>query len=353
MNFRSDNEVGAHPSVIAAVGKAFTSGAAFSYGADDWTHRVEGRLRDLFEKPDLVAFPVVTGTAANSLALACCSPPWGAIFCHPSAHIAAEETGAPEFYTAGARLFRIDGAEGKVDPVKLAQALAQPVYGVPHFAQPAAVSVTQATECGTVYGPEEIAAIATSTHRHDLKLHMDGARFANALVRMNATPAEATWKAGVDALSFGATKGGALAAEAVIFFDPSRAAAMQSRRKRSGHLVSKHRFLAAQIDAYLEDDLWLTLARHANTMADRLAEGLARAGLPPVWPVEANEVFVMLPPKIDQRLKASGALYHPWSTEGRSGANAGRHETLVRLVTSFATTSEEVDRFLALVEAGR
>jgi threonine aldolase len=181
MNFRSDNEVGAHPSVIAAVGKAFSSGSAFSYGADDWTQRVERRLRELFDKPDLVAFPVVTGTAANSLALACCTPPWGAIFCHPSAHIAAEETGAPEFYTAGARLFRIDGAEGKVDPMKLAQALAQPVYGVPHFAQPAAVSITQATECGTVYGPDEIVAIATSTHRHGLKLHMDGARFANAV----------------------------------------------------------------------------------------------------------------------------------------------------------------------------
>ncbi|MBM3647991.1 MAG: hypothetical protein FJX11_09405, partial [Alphaproteobacteria bacterium] len=148
MNFRSDNEVGAHPAVIAAVGRAFTSGSAFSYGADEWTQRVERRLREVFDKPDLVAFPVVTGTAANSLALACCSPPWGAIYCHPMAHIAAEETGAPEFFTAGARLFRIDGAAGKVDAVKLAAALAQPVYGVPHFAQPAAVSITQATECG-------------------------------------------------------------------------------------------------------------------------------------------------------------------------------------------------------------
>src|SRR5262245_7880084 len=231
MNFRSDNEVGAHPSVIEAVSRAFTSGSAFSYGADDWTQRVERRLRELFDKPDLVAFPVVTGTAANSLALACCTPPWGAIFCHPSSHIAAEETNAPEFYTSGARLFRIEGAAGKVDPVKLAEALAQPVYGVGHFPQPAPVSITQATECGTVYGPEEIAAIATATHRHGLKLHMDGARFANAVSFVGCSPAELSCNAGVDVLSLGATKNGALAAEAVVFFDTDMAREFEFRRK--------------------------------------------------------------------------------------------------------------------------
>ncbi|MDP3163005.1 MAG: beta-eliminating lyase-related protein, partial [Reyranella sp.] len=174
MNFRSDNEVGAHPAIIEAVSRAFSAGPVHSYGADAWTQRVEQRLRELFEKPDLVAFPVITGTAANSLALACCTPPWGSIFCHPNSHIAEEETNAPEFFTSGARLFRVEGPGGKMDPRKLAGALAQPVYGVVHYPQPSTVSITQATECGTVYGPEEIAAIATSTHRHGLKLHMDG-----------------------------------------------------------------------------------------------------------------------------------------------------------------------------------
>ena len=166
-----------------------------------------------------MAFPVATGTAANVLSLACCTPSWGAIFCHPEAHIVVDEANAPEFFTGGAKLCRIDGPAGKIDPRKLAQTLAQPVYGVVHHPQPAAVSITQATECGTVYGPEEIAAIATSTHRHGLKLHMDGARFANALSFVGCTPAELSWKAGVDVLSFGATKNGAMAAEAVVFFD--------------------------------------------------------------------------------------------------------------------------------------
>jgi threonine aldolase len=169
---------------------------------------------------------------------------------------------------------------------------------------------------------------------------------------MNASPAQATWMAGVDVLSFGATKGGALAAEAVVFFDPARGAKMSERRKRGGHLVSKHRFLAAQIDAYLADDLWLELARHANAMADRLAAGLAAADLVPVWPVEANEVFVALPSRVDARLKAAGASYYPWTTDARSnGVAPARDATLVRLVTSFATTADEVDRFVAVARA--
>ena len=345
MNFRSDNEVGAHPSVIAAVGKAFTSGAAFSYGADDWTHRVEGRLRELFEKPDLVAFPVVTGTAANSLALACCTPPWGAIFCHPMAHIAAEETGAPEFYTAGARLFRIDGAGGKIDSVKLAQALAQPVYGVPHFAQPAAVSITQATECGTVYAPEEIAAIATSTHRHGLKLHMDGARFANAVAYVGCSPAELSWKAGVDVLSFGATKNGVMAAEAVVFFNAELARDFAFRSKRGGHLLSKMRLVSAQLDAYLSDGLWLDNARHANAMARRLVAGLTPLkGTQLMYPVDANEIFVVMPAHMHDALQDGGAKYHPWPSD-RPGERA------FRLVTAFDTDPADVDRFLSIAKS--
>jgi len=184
-----------------------------------------------------------------------------------------------------------------------------------------------------------------------LAVHIDSARIGNALARMKATPAQATWMAGVDVLSFGATKGGALAAEAVVFFDPAQGAEMSERRKRGGHLISKHRFLAAQIEAYLADDLWLRLARHANAMADQLAAGLIAAGLSPLWPVEANEVFVALPLQIDARLKAAGASYYPWAPAPADGTAPARDGTLVRLVTSFATTADEVERFMAIVRA--
>ena len=332
-------------SIVEAVGRAFSSGTAPSYGADDWTQRVERRLRDLFEKPDLAAFPVITGTAANGLALACCTPPWGSIFCHPSAHIAAEETNAPEFFTSGARLMRVEGPAGKIDPRKLAEALAQPVYGVVHFPQPSAVSITQATECGTVYAPEEIAAIATSAHRHGLKLHMDGARFANALSFVGCAPAELSWKAGVDVLSLGATKNGVMAAEAVVFFNADLAREFEFRRKRGGHLVSKMRLLSAQLDAYLTDGLWLANARHANAMARRLVAGLtALKGTQLLYPVDANEIFVVLPAHMHDALQAADALYHPWPSD-RPGERA------FRLVTAFDTDPADVDRFLSIAKA--
>jgi threonine aldolase len=345
MNFRSDNEVGAHPAIVEAVSRAFSAGPVHSYGADEWTQRVEQRLRDLFEKPDLVAFPVITGTAANSLALACCTPPWGSIFCHPNSHIAEEETNAPEFFTSGARLFRVEGPGGKMDPRKLAEALAQPVYGVVHYPQPSTVSITQATECGTVHGPEEIAAIATSTHRHGLKLHMDGARFANALSFVGCTPAELSWKAGVDVLSLGATKNGAMAAEAVVFFNADLAREFAFRRKRGGHLLSKMRFLSAQLDAYLTDGLWLANARHANAMARLLVAGLTPLkGTQLLYPVDANEIFVVLPARLHDALAAAGAQYHPWPSD-RPGERA------FRLVTAFDTSLADVDRFLSIAKA--
>ena len=345
MNFRSDNEVGAHRAIIEAVSRAFSAGPVHSYGADEWTHRVEQRLRELFEKPDLVAFPVVTGTAANSLALACCTPPWGSIFCHPNSHIAEEETNAPEFFTSGARLFRVEGPAGKIDRRKLAEALAQPVYGVVHYPQPSTVSITQATECGTVYGPEEIAAIATSTHRHGLKLHMDGARFGNALAFVGCSPAELSWKAGIDVLSLGATKNGAMAAEVVVFFNADLAREFGFRRKRGGHLLSKMRLLSAQLEAYLTDGLWLTNARHANAMARHLVAGLtALKGTQLLYPVEANEIFVVLPAHMHDALAAGGAQYHPWPSD-RPGERA------FRLVTAFDTSAADVDRFLAIAKA--
>ena len=343
INLRSDNEVGAHPRIIEAVSRAFSAGSTFSYGADPWTERVQNRLREIFERPDLVAYPAITGTAANVMALACCTPPWGSVFCHPVAHIAAEETNALEFYS-GARLVRIDGTAGKIDPKKLAEALAQPVYGVVHFSQPSAVSLTQATEHGTVYAPEEIAALSSSAHRHGLKMHMDGARFANALSFVGCSPAELTWKAGIDVISLGATKNGSMAAEVVIFFNAELARGFEFRRKRGGHLLSKMRLISAQLDAYFADNLWLDNARHANAMARRLVAGLtALKGVQLLYRVDANEIFVVLPAQIHDALEAAGAQYHPWPSD-RPGERA------FRLVTAFDTEQAAVDKFLAVAK---
>lgn len=344
MNFASDNAAGIAPPILQALAAANT-GFALGYGNDDWTRGVERRFAELFER-EVAVFLVPTGTAANALALAHVSPPWGAVLCHAESHVATDECGAVEFF-AGVKLIEIAGEGAKITQEALRATLARG-RGAPHSVTPSALSLTQATELGTVYTHSELRALAEIAHARGLAVHMDGARFANALVRLGGSAAEATWKAGVDVLSFGATKGGALAAEAVIFFDPARAAGMPSRRKRAGHLLSKHRFLAAQIEAYLADDLWLRLARHANAMAQRLAEGLAAIGVAPAWPVEANEVFARLPRPADARLRAAGASYYAWP---ETGVALAPDEILVRLVTSFATTAEEVDGFVALARA--
>ncbi len=350
MNFASDNAAGIAPDILAAISRA-NDGAALAYGRDVWTKGVERRFAEIFER-EVAVFLVATGTAANALALAHLTPPWGAVLCHDEAHIATDECGAPEFYGGGIKLIGLAGEAGKIAPATLRHALDAGQWGGPHHVSPAVLSLSQATEAGTIYRPDEIRELADIAHGRGMAVHVDGARLGNALARMNASPAQATWQAGVDVLSFGATKGGALAAEAIVFFDPARGADMSERRKRGGHLVSKHRFVAAQIEAYLADDLWLELARHANAMADRLAAGLLAAGLRPVWPVEANEVFVALPSPIDARLKAAGASYHPWTTDALpKGISLPRDATLMRLVTSFATTADEVDRFVASARA--
>jgi threonine aldolase len=347
MNFASDNTAGVAPAILAAIARA-NDGYVPSYGDDEVTARVERRLTELFEH-EVAAFLVPTGTAANALALAQLTPPWGAVLCHVESHIATDECGATEFYGGGIKLVTLAGVGCKIAPATLQTALERGPWGGPHHVSPAALSLSQATERGTIYRASEIRQLAEIAHAHNVAVHVDGARFANALVRTNATPAELTWRAGVDVLSFGATKGGALAAEAVIFFDPARTKGMPERRKRGGHLLSKHRFLAAQLDAYLTDDLWLDLARHANRMADRLAKGLTAAGIKPVWPVEANEVFVLLSADADRRLKNAGALYHPWYVGSLpAGLAIPPDFTLMRFVTSFSTTEAEVDQFVAI-----
>ncbi len=345
MNFASDNTAPVAPAILDAMVKA-NAGFVRGYGSDDWTRTVERQLADVFEH-EVAVFLVPTGTAANALALAQVTPPWGVVFCHTDSHIATDECGAPEFFGSGLKLAGLPGDDGKIAPETLKTALAGYGGHSPHQMVASALSITQASEAGTIYRPDEIAALSEIAKSRELAVHMDGARFGNALVRLNATPAQLTWQSGIDVLSFGATKGGAMAAEAIIIFDPARAAFMAERRKRGGHLLSKHRFLAVQMAAYLADDCWLELARYANAMADRLAQGLTAAGLPPVWPVEANLVFVLLPRALDLKLKAAGADYY---VRPSGSLDVGADRVLVRLVTSFTTTEAEIARFLELCQ---
>lgn len=336
MNFCSDNVTGAAPEILAALARA-NDGPAAAYGDDPLTRAVEARIADLFER-DAAVFLVATGTAANALSLSVMAPPFGAVFCHPDSHIENDECGAPEFFSGGAKLVLLPGAEGKLDAAALKTALDAPDHGV-HHVRAAAVSLTQASEAGTVYTADEVKAIADLAHERGLTVHMDGARFANAIATMGCTPAEASWKAGVDILCFGASKNGALAAEAVVIFDPALAETFAYRRKRAGHLFSKMRFLAAQFDAYLTDDLWLRLAAYANAAAARLARGLAALpGATLRYPVEANEIFVELPEPVIQGLIADGFAFYRWPGEGA---------TLLRLVTAFNTRGADVDAFIA------
>jgi len=275
------------------------------------------------------------------------TPPWGVVFCHADSHIATDECGAPEFFGGGLKLEGLPGDGAKIAPKTLQAALAG-YGGHRHQMVASALSITQASEAGTIYRTDEIATLCDIAHARSLAVHMDGARFANALVRLNASPAQMTWQSGVDVLSFGATKGGAMAAEAVIIFNPERAEFFGERRKRGGQLLSKHRFLAAQFAAYLDDDLWLKLARHANTMADRLAQKLGEAGLRPIWPVEANLIFVALPRVLDAKLKAAGASYY---VRPSGDLRLPPDHVLARLVTSFATQADDVGRFANLCKS--
>jgi threonine aldolase len=345
MNFASDNVMGASAPVLEALMRA-NEGPQTAYAGDAFTRRVEQRFAEVFER-DAAVFLVATGTAANALALAAAVPPFGLVVCHREAHIMEDECGAPEFYTHGAKLAGLDGAGAKVAAEDLdayLSGLGRHVKQMP----PKALSISQASECGLVYRPDEIAALGRVCRAQGLALHMDGARFANALVALGCTPAEMTWKAGVDLLSFGATKNGCLAAEAIVVFDKALAETLEYRRKRAGHLLSKGRFLGAQFEAYFAGGHWLANARNANAMAQRLAAALE--ALPAVrlaWPCEANEVFAILPRAVDAALREAGAVYHPWSAVSLPpGERVQGDERLVRLVASFATTAAEVDAFV-------
>ena len=334
--FTSDNISSACPEVMEALAKANEANSP-SYGEDPWTHDLAARLGEIFETP-VTVFPVTTGTAANALALSTLTPAFGKIFCHELAHINTDECGAPELFTGGAKLIDMPGANGRIT----AQALEETIYGAGnvHHAQPASVSITQACESGTVYSIEEIEAIAAVAHSHNLSMHMDGARFANALATLGVTPAQMTWQAGIDVLSFGGTKNGCLAAEAVVFFKPELVGDFAFLQKRAGQLLSKSRFISSQFAGYLADDVWMRNARQANLMAQRLSKGLADLpGLELAYPTQSNEVFVVMSAALIDRLSATGLVINDEELDGKA----------VRFVAAWNTTESEVDALLAVL----
>lgn len=350
MNFGSDNMVGASAPVFEAL-RAVNQGAMHAYGADDVTLAVEKRLAGIFER-DVKVFLVGTGTAANALSLAACVSPWGMAVCHEEAHVQTDECGAPEFFMHGAKLSLLPGESGKLSADKLDAYLSNIIPSSRQM-PPQAVTISQVTEAGTVYSTSEITAIAKASHDHGTNLHMDGARFANALVSLGCSPAEMTWKSGVDILSFGGSKNGCLAAEAIVVFKDELAKDMEYLRKRSGHTWSKSRFLAAQFEGYLADDHWLANARHANAMAALLAEGLK--GLPGVrvpWAVQANQLFPIISKRVDDMLQAAGGIYYPWSTGSLpAGEVIGADEVMIRLVTSFESRQDDVENFIKVIRS--
>ncbi|SIO45495.1 L-threonine aldolase [Rhodovulum sp. ES.010] len=351
MHFASDNSSPVPPQVLEALIEA-NHGHAMPYGADHVTAEVQDRVRDAFEAPEAAVYLVATGTAANALALACLCPPWATVFCHRNAHVEEDECGAPEFYTGGAKLTLLEGADAKIAPDALERAIGFTARAGVHNVQRGAVSITNATEAGAVYTPDEVAAICGVARAAGLPVHMDGARFGNAVVRAGCTPAEMTWKAGVDVLTFGGTKNGLMGVEAVVLFDPTRAWEFELRRKRGGHLFSKHRYLSAQMAAYMKDDLWLKLAGRANEAATRLSDGLAALpGATLLHPTEANSVFAAWPREGHRRAQKDGAQYYLWPMD-QTLDGPGDVPLSARLVCSWCTTDEEIDAFLALVDGG-
>jgi threonine aldolase len=350
MFFASDNWAGAHPAIAAHL-SANAGGFSTAYGDGALDRAVYQRFSEIFER-EVAVFFVATGTAANSLSLTAYNKPGGISFCHRESHVIEDECGAPEYFSGGSRLNAVDGPLGKIDPANLEKALDRLTPEFVHAGRPMAVSITQSTEVGTVYSLDDIEAISGIAKRHSVPLHLDGARFANAMVALNTTPAEMTWKRGVDIVSFGGTKNGCWCAEAVVLFDLDKARELAFLRKRAAQLFSKSRFIAAQFDAYFQNDLWLDTARHANAMASRLAKAIKASKTARLaWAPEANEVFAIIKRDDAERLQSSGAAFYDWHLPAGFSKPIGEDEALYRFVTSFATTVEEIDRFAGHIGA--
>ena len=340
VKFASDNVAGACPEVLEALLKA-NEGDSAPYGNDDYSKSLQKKFSEIFEK-EVIVYPIASGTAANALALATMTPVFGNIYCHKLAHINTDECGAPEFYTGGAKLIPLVGVDGKIVPEELEQNISG--VGIVHHTQPSSVSITQVCETGEVYELDEIKEITKVAHNHNLNMHMDGARFANALVSLNCTPAEMTWKSGIDVLSFGATKNGCIAAEAIIFFKPELVGNLSFLMKRAGHLLSKMRFVSAQLEAYISNNVWLDNAKNANEMGKKLSEGLIKhSNIKLAYPTQANEVFAKFPREVIEHLNSEGYKMNEDELDGQAA----------RLVAAWNTKISDVESFLETVNQSK
>lgn len=340
VKFASDNVAGACPEVLDALMKA-NEGDSAPYGNDDYSKVLQEKFSEIFEK-EVIVYPTASGTAANALALSTMTPVFGNIYCHKLAHINTDECGAPEFYTGGAKLIPLTGINGKITPEELEKNISG--TGIVHHTQPSSVSITQVCETGEVYELDEIKKIADVANKHKLNTHMDGARFANALVALNCTPAEMTWKSGIDVLSFGATKNGCIAAEAIIFFKPELVGNISFLMKRAGHLLSKMRFVSAQLDAYISNDVWLKNAKQANEMGKKLSDGLVKHNsIKLAYPTQANEVFAKFPREMIEHLNSLGYKMNEDELDGQA----------VRLVAAWNTQNSDVESFLESINQSK
>ena len=340
VKFASDNVAGACPEVLDALMKA-NEGDSAPYGNDDYSKVLQEKFSEIFEK-EVIVYPTASGTAANALALSTMTPVFGNIYCHKLAHINTDECGAPEFYTGGAKLIPLTGINGKITPEELEKNISG--TGIVHHTQPSSVSITQVCETGEVYELDEIKKIADVAHKRKLNMHMDGARFANALVALNCTPAEMTWKSGIDVLSFGATKNGCIAAEAIIFFKPELVGNISFLMKRAGHLLSKMRFVSAQLDAYISNDVWLKNAKQANKMGKKLSDGLVKHNsIKLAYPTQANEVFAKFPREMIEHLNSLGYKMNEDELDGQA----------VRLVAAWNTQNSDVESFLESINQSK
>jgi threonine aldolase len=340
VKFASDNVAGACPEVLDALMKA-NEGDSAPYGNDDYSKVLQEKFSEIFEK-EVIVYPTASGTAANALALSTMTPVFGNIYCHKLAHINTDECGAPEFYTGGAKLIPLTGINGKITPEELEKNISG--TGIVHHTQPSSVSITQVCETGEVYELDEIKKITDVADKHKLNMHMDGARFANALVALNCTPAEMTWKSGIDVLSFGATKNGCIAAEAIIFFKPELVGNISFLMKRAGHLLSKMRFVSAQLDAYISNDVWLKNAKQANEMGKKLSDGLVKHNsIKLAYPTQANEVFAKFPREMIEHLNSLGYKMNEDELDGQA----------VRLVAAWNTQNSDVESFLESINQSK
>jgi threonine aldolase len=339
IDYRSDNTGRAAPEILEALVRANT-GTALGYGGDEWTAQLQKRYSELFETSVRV-FPVATGTAANALSLASLGPSWGVVYCSEIAHINTSEANAASFFGGGLKLVPVPGTYGRIDPGALGQMLAAVQPGQIHRGQPVGVNLTQATDLGAVYRVDDVRAITETAKRHGLKVHMDGARFANALARLQCSPSDLTWRSGIDILSFGATKNGGALCDAVVVFDQSLANALAVQLRRAGQTWSKMRFASTQLLAYVENDLWLRMAQASNAIAQRIAGGVASiAEVKLLAPVEANELFLEMPSTMLDALEREGFLFYR------------RSPTLGRFVCRFDATEAEADALIAALKSG-